>query len=175
MATTLSTKKPLHTAKKTFHVGCIVPLTEKNKASTFLKAAEALCEIGFSVSVLAEGSIEAQRTCFELLQSYPQNFRVLESSPSNRKILIESVDALIFPHEMSQADKKFIILNTLVPITVHQKGFEEYNAQQEAGNAFLCTSDNVWQLVAATIRAAENRKFAYDWKNLRRNIANTKI
>jgi len=131
--------------------------------------------MGFRVIILAEGDTESQKLCFDLMQQYPGRFEVLESLAKNRKKIIESADVLGFSGCPSQEVKSLLVEKGIVPVLPEGCGFENYNAQTESGTGFTFESGNVWQMIAAVLRASENKKFAYDWKNLKRNIREMEI
>ena len=54
----------------------------------------------------------------------------------------------------------------VVPIIPPQDFVEDYNPNQEKGNAFVYIKDSPWNLFASLIRAIENCRFPYDWKNI---------
>ena len=48
--------------------------------------------------------------------------------------------------------------------------FKNFNPQNESGEAFTFESQNFWSFMSAVIRASENKKFAYDWRILKKNL-----
>ena len=49
--------------------------------------------------------------------------------------------------------------------------FENYSPDQETGNSFIFDRSDKYAVFAAIIRALENHKFPYDWKNLKEESA----
>jgi len=155
---------------KRFSVGMILPLTEKNNAEFFLRSLEALCELGFEIKVLGEGDAVSQKKCFDIMKCYPRQFEVLESHLQNREKLLASVDLLLFPEMPDKGVLKMVRDRQIVSVFPSNSFFQDFNAQEESGNAFLFHKNNFWEFFTAIIRASENYKFSYDWKNIRENI-----
>ncbi len=175
MTSVISTKKPKTTKSKTFHIGMIVPLTPKKNADFFLKSIEALCELGFKVHTLAEGDSESQRICFQAMKKYPHQFEILESTPKNKRKIIESSNIMLFPSLPNENILQEIQKRGIIPIIEKSKKFQDFDPQKESGNAFTFESNNFWQFFTAIIRASENFKFSYDWKNLQKNLKETSL
>ena len=175
-ATKISKKETTQFAKKSFHIGCITPLTEKRNVEMFFRAVEPLCELGFSVSVLAVGDEASQEKCFEFSQKYPHQFEILESIPKNQESIISKSQVILFmeaPEKslIKKIGKKGVI--PMMPFSTKHKEFQNFDAQQESGNCFLYDPTNFWEFLATIIRAYENFKFPYDWSQLRKSLKKT--
>jgi len=163
----MTSTKPGHTK---LHMGIIAPMTEKNHADFLLQGFEAMCELGFEVSVLAEGDSAAQKKCFELSEKYPEQFHILESVPRNKTHLLKEVDVVVFTSVPDWKTVKEMAKNEIVSIVPEGSGLQNFNAQTEQGNAFTFEPNSFWGFISAIIRASENAQFEYDWKNIKRNI-----
>ncbi len=156
---------------KNFHVGVIMPLTEKNNSDFFFRAIEAMCEFGFEISILAEGDDQAQKECFKCAQKHPKNFEILESVPKNRNRILESSDVILCPEMPKKSILEKIQNAGIIPILPAGKNrnLKNYDPQSETGNVFLFEPENFWRFLKTIICASENSKFEYDWKNLQKN------
>lgn len=148
----------------------VLPITKKNNADFFLRAIDAICELGFFVSVLAEGDSQAQKKCFEIVQTYPSRFEILESTVKNKEKILASSDILLFPGTPEKNMIVECIKRGIVPVLPENNNFEDFNPQNETGNAFTFEENNFWQFFTAIIRSYENFKFPYDWKNIQKNL-----
>jgi len=153
-----------------FRVGCVVSLTANNKADLFLSVAEALCELGHEVVVLAQGEEAALKQAFVLADQYPHLFRVLEDLPQNRESLLSTVDVLVFPVEPSKDQKQECIESGVIPVLPKTPGFENFEPDLEKGNSFVFQKNQIWHVLNAVIRASENHKFSYDWQQLKKAV-----
>ncbi|MCF7918148.1 hypothetical protein K9L27_04110 [Candidatus Gracilibacteria bacterium] len=157
-----------------FRVGMILPMTQKNNADVFLRAVEAMSELGFQVSALAEGDNTAQKKCFDLLQGTPK-FELLESTPQNRNKILAHSDVLLFPASPEKKDIEYVAKEGIVSVLPEGCGLENFDAQKETGNAFTFVSGKFWDMMASLIRASENHKFSYDWKNIQKNLKEAQL
>ena len=154
---------------KTIHIGSIAPVSASN-AGIFCQALEAMCELGFRVSVIAEGNAETQKCCFKLLEKYPDQFSVLESIEKNKNDILKHADAVIFAENPAKKDLALIMAQNIVPILPAGNGLQDFDLKNETGEAFTFQAGNIWSFVAAIVRASENFKFPYDWKTIKHNL-----
>jgi len=156
---------------RVFHLGSVLPITKKGESAAFFRVAEAVCELGFLISILAEGDAESQKKCIELSAKYPSNFVILESTPRNREQVLNLCDAVILPAGADGRTLKSLARREVISILPEGFGLENFDPQAESGNAFTFKPGNFWSMVSAMVRASENFKFSYDWKCLKRNLA----
>lgn len=135
----------------------------------------AACEMGLSMIVLAEGDQEGQRNCFELSEKYTKNFSLRESVAENRDAILAQSDVVLFVTEPTREQLQLAVAAGCVPVMPTGGVLENFDAQSESGEAFTFESGNLWSLVAAMVRASENRKFSWDWKTLQKNLTAVKI
>lgn len=155
---------------KVIHIGAITSVNDKHNAEMFCKSLEAMCELGFSVSVMAEGNSETQQCCFELLEKYPQQFEVLESMEKNKQEILDTVDAVIFAENPAKKVLAEVIERNVVAIIPEGNGLSDFNLKSEKGEAFTYREGNIWSFISAIVRAGENFKFPYDWKTIKHNL-----
>ena len=155
---------------KTIRLGSIAPIKSSTNAKIFCQALEAICELGYQVSVLAEGNKETQKCCFDLLEKYPQQFKVLESISKNEQEILNNVDAVIFAESPNKKTLAKVIANNIVPIIPEGNGVKDFDLKSETGEAFTFQEGHIWAFVAAIVKAGENFKFPYDWKTIKHNL-----
>ena len=164
---------PQKNTKKTktkFNIGVITPLLADNDSFITCKALEAACSLGFNVSVLAEGDEGGQKACFSCAEQYPKKFSILENMGENRKNILEKSDVVIFSHMPSRKELTEISDLGVVPILPEEAEVPNFDSKSETGCAFTYDPQNIWTLVAALVRASENRKFSWDWKTIKQNL-----
>ena len=166
--TSVSLKKG---TKTKFRVGVISPITETQGSALLFTALEAVCSLGFNVAVLAEGDESARNLCFECSERFARNFTMLESIPDNKAKILNKSDVVIFSTCPSSKELKEVISAGVVPVLPEECGLENFDAQAESGCAFTFESGNIWSLVAALVRASENKKFSWDWRTIKQNLA----
>ncbi len=152
-------------------IGIIAPPQNSQNHQIFRQALEAMCGLGFKVSVLAEGCKESQKTCFEMLENHPQNFELLESVPQNKENILKNSDFLIFTENPAKNLLAEVISKNIVCVLPEGNGINDFDLKKEAGEGFTFSEGNLWSLVAAMVRASENFKFPYDWKTIKHNLS----
>ena len=151
--------------QKAFHIGSFLSLSKTHEDLIF-KILEACGELGYSVSITTNGN---GAKCLDLGDKY-KNIKILEDIPKNKTNILGKIDVIIIMDKPSQAELKIILGKGIVPIISNGNGFVNFDPQTESGNAFIYKKDNFWDMVRTIIRAAENHKFTYDWRNLQKNI-----
>lgn len=160
--------------KTKFRIGVLTPIIKEDGADILCTVIEAMCSLGFLVSVLAEGDESSQNVCFDCAEKFPRVFSMLESLPDNKMKIASKSDVIIFVSRPKKEELDFVIQSGVIPVLPEGCGLSNFEAQSETGCAFTFEEGNIWSLVAALIRASENRRFPWDWKTLQQNIADMK-
>lgn len=169
---TVASSVPIKKSIKTkFRVGVVTAITKPNGSELLFSALEAMCSLGFNVDVLAEGDETARKLCFDCSEKFARKFSMLESLPNNRVKILEKSDVVIFPACPTKKELQEVVATGVVPVLPEGCGLENFDAQAETGCAFTFEPENVWSLVAALVRASENRKFSWDWRTIKQNLA----
>ena len=158
-----------------FNIGVISPITEQNSSALMCEVLDAVCSLGFKVSVLAEGDAIGQEACFKCSETYPKNFSMLESMGDNRGVILSKSDVVIFPTAPSRKELSEVVKMGVIPVLPEECGLPNFDSKTETGCAFTFESGNIWSMVAALVRASENRKFSWDWKTVKQNPAEHSI
>ncbi len=168
-------KKTTSQTKVKFNIGVISPITEQNDSALMCEVLDAMCSLKFKVSVLAEGDASGQAACFNCSEKYPKQFSMIESMGDNRGAILAKSDVVIFPTAPSKKELAEVIKSGVVPVMPDGCGLPNFDSKTEEGCAFTFESGNVWSMVAALVRASENRKFSWDWKTVKQNLAEYSI
>lgn len=163
--------KTMKNKNKTLHIGSIFPPQSKANIEIFCQSLEAMCELGFLVSVIAEGGKELQKCCFNLLEKYPNQFKLLESMEENKKKIFNSTDAIIFVENPAKKILAEVIAHNLVAILPEGNGLKDFDLKNETGEAFTFSEGSLWSFISAIVRTNENFKFPYDWKTIKHNLS----
>ena len=164
---TAPTKKSI---KIKFNIGVVSAITELGNSSLLCTAMEAMCALGFGVAVLAEGDASAQELCFKCAENFPKQFSMLESLSDNHLAILKKSDVIVFAARPEKKELKAVLAAGVVPVLPEGCGLENFDAQKETGSAFTFEENNIWSLVAALVRASENRKFSWDWKMVQQHL-----
>ena len=155
---------------KIFTIGIISPITQNKFSKEAFTAMEGLCSLGFIVHILAEGDEAARNKSMELSEKFPEQFQIHESIKQNRDFIVKNSDILFVPEKPTKSLVNEILAENIIPVIPFESGFEDFNPQKESGEAFCFEMGNFWQMFQAVVRASENFKFPYDWKNLKKNL-----
>lgn len=159
--------------KKTLLVGFPLPLTEKNGASLLEAILPGIEAIGVQLAVMGIGTEKYQQLLNDFANEHHNQIVILENNDDNLRKLYSASDVMLFlkNNEDNLVSVENALMYGIVPISEESyfpKQLKDYNPNQETGNAFLYVSENEWQIFGAIVRAIENFKFPYDWKNIAR-------
>jgi len=169
--TTTRTAPTKKATKTKFNIGVVSAITESGNSALLCAAMEAMCALGFGVEVLAEGDVSAQDLCFKCAENFPQQFSMLESLSGNHEKILKKADVIVFPARPEKKELEAVLEAGVIPVLPEGCGLANFDAQKETGSAFTFEEDNIWSLVAALVRASENRKFSWDWKMIQQNLS----
>ena len=154
---------------KVFNVGIVHRVSQEN-SPILIMAVEAMCELGFQVRILADGEEKTQKQCFDLAERYTDNLEMLENVPKNRSKVVDYSDVLLYLDKPTSKDIDEMVFNGVIPVVPSGTFLANYDAQSETGNAFVYEPAKFWKCIQALIRASENHKFTYDWRNIQKNL-----
>jgi len=77
---------------------------------------------------------------------------------------------MVFGGEVEEFLIKKCAQNGIVPILPTCGRVNNFDPQKESGEGFTFEQGNFWQMVDSLVRAAENRKFSYDWGNIKKAL-----
>lgn len=154
--------------KKTALIAITYPLTDQNKVGLLQEIMPGLLEQELKLILMGIGTQRYQAYFTKLAEDHADQVAILEER--DKETLYEAADMFLCPSDSSEAQRE--LAQTLhfqvVPISLPQSGVENYDAIQERGNAFLFERTTPWSFFAAVIRALENFRFPYDWKNIQK-------
>lgn len=161
----LQKESKLFSGKDNFLIGIFVPLEESDYGNTYIEAIKALLEVGFQVAICSPMN-EKYKKIMELFhKEYPEQFVAVSHSDESERKTLAACDATLMLSEHDALLKRALTYG-VVPVTTEEKQLEDFNAVEEKGNAFIIPALTLWHVFEGCIRARENFKFPYDWKNL---------
>ncbi|MBT4936561.1 hypothetical protein HON22_01455 [Candidatus Peregrinibacteria bacterium] len=158
----------LTVSKETLLIGISTELTDAQHASDLLEILKGSLSIGCQVIVRACGTQKYQKIVEKLEEEYPSQLRVIQDSEKDMHRLYGAADVSLFLVNNKHAkEERLHMMNfAVIPVSVISDELDEYHAQEESGNAFIIHANSIWNIFEAVVRAKENYKFPYDWKNL---------
>lgn len=160
-------------ATKHFRIGITSSFSANSDSDIYFKAFEAMCELGFVISVLALGSEAVQKKLMGISEKYAGQFELLEATPQNEKKIISQSDVVLFLDTPEKSMLKKVMEKGIVPVVPFCDNIVNFDAQAEQGNGFCFSEGSFWEIFATIIRAFENYKFSYDWNNLQKSVKKT--
>ncbi len=162
-------KYGLYEDKNHFLVAVTTPLFEKNNAEVWSDLLPGISDMGFQMVLRANASPEYKA----IMEAFTEDHVGLCTliSEDNYDEVFEVADVLITfsDDDETQNSVQKALLNGVIPIVSSDFShtyIENYNPNLESGNAFVYHRKSVWSVFAALVRAYENYRFPYDWKNI---------
>lgn len=122
------------------------------------------------IVVLGKGS-NAYGTFFsDHAKTLPHRVAILKNSEKASQLLLAGCDMSLFCSEPNTLPELHLALSLgSVPIAPACPMLEDYNPNQERGDAFLYEELTPWHCFAAIVRALETYRFPFDWKTIQKN------
>ena len=152
---------------------CITyPLTDKNNLSIIKDIMNGILEQPVEIVLTSIGTDKYQKYFTDLAQNYSTKIAISSNGDEEKRKIYAASDIILIPtlsEECIEEAKKAMGYG-VVPVIPSQDFAEDYNPNQEKGNAFVYTKDSPWNLFATLIRAIETFRFPYDWKNIAASV-----
>ncbi len=148
---------------------CITyPLTDTNNISIIQDVMNGILEMPVEIVLTAIGTPKYQKYFTDLAKDYGKQIIIIPDNDENKRKIYAAANILLAPcdsdeclHEVKQAMQYGVI-----PVVSNQDFVSNYDPVQESGNAFVYSKGSPWSFFATLVRAFENFKFPYDWKNI---------
>ena len=129
-----------------------------------------LLSLPLQLVILGKGSASYGDLFTQLAKKSPHRIAILPSTEEAIHQMYAGSDLALFlsPCDKMQEVRQCMRYGT-IPIGPTSKTLENYNPNQESGNAFTYEGENVWHCFAALVRALETYRFPFDWKTIQRH------
>jgi len=152
--------------KTSFLVGITTEMTEKNNGDELVNIIQGLLAVGIQVAIRGKGTDKYQKLLTDTLKNHSQHCCIVEDKEKELDKMFAAIDVHLSLDGENTKSLQQILNYGAVPVSYTHKNLENFNALEEKGNAFIFSTKNTWNIFEALIRAKENFKFPYDWKNL---------
>jgi starch synthase len=144
------------------------PLTDDNKVSMVLDIMNGVLEMPVEIVIAGVGTEKYQRLFTELAEKNPTKVVIVDASEDEKRKIYAAADIVLIPTTSEECveEAQRCLRYGVVPIMPPMAFAEDYNPNQERGNSFIYLKDSPWSLFAGLVRAVENYRFPYDWKNI---------
>jgi len=147
------------------------PLTEKNNLDILQNIINGILEQKVTLALTGIGTKKFQDFFEKIAKQNPKKIAIISDNDENKRKIYSASDIFL----CTKASKECLVemenaMNYgVIPITPQCNIVNNYNSQKEEGNAFIYNDKSTWSFFAGLIRALENFKFPYDWKNIQNN------
>ncbi|MBU0727465.1 hypothetical protein KKA95_02165 [Patescibacteria group bacterium] len=148
---------------------CITyPLTEKNNIEIIKDVMDGILEQPVEIILMGIGTQKYQEYFTELAEKNSKQVTIVPDDDENKRKVYAASNIILVPSDSKEClDEARNAMNYgVVPVISEQDFVEDYDPVQEKGNAFVYKKDSPWSFFATVVRALENYKFPYDWKNI---------
>ncbi len=148
---------------------CITyPLTEKNNITIIQDVMNGILEQPVELVLTAIGNEKYQKYFTELSEKNPHQILIIPDNDENKRKIYAASNMTLIPVDSPEcvAETKNAMQYGVVPVIFETNFAENYDPVQEKGNAFVYDKGSPWSFFATLIRAIENFRFPYDWKNI---------
>ncbi len=162
-------KHGLYEDKNHFMIFIATPLFDENNADLWAAILPGISDMGFQIVVRGNASEKHK----DIVVAFAEDHAALCAIIEEEEYLsaYEAADVLLtFSQDKdSILEVRHALEKGVIPIVAHDfplEILENYNPNLENGNSFMYYKQTPWAIFATIIRAYENYRFPYDWRNL---------
>lgn len=119
--------------------------------------------------IVGKGSDTYGALFTKLAKEQPHRVHIVTDSPANVSKMLAAADMALFLTDERSPELAMCLAYGVVPIALEQKGLENYDPVQEAGNAFTFAEPSKWHCFASLVRACETYKLPFDWRTIQKH------
>jgi hypothetical protein len=128
-----------------------------------------LLELPVEILILGKGSASYGQMLTKLAKEHSHRIAIIPNDPAMLARMLAAADMALFLNKSSgTTELKEALSYGTVPVALADIGLQDYNPNQESGNAFVYQKENAWHCYGAVVRALETFKFPYDWKTIQK-------
>lgn len=162
-------KNGLYEDKNHFLVAVTTPLKSENNSEIWSDILPGISDMGFQIAIRANANSTEKAIAQSYLEDHVGTCALI--SEDEYEEIYDAADVLlVFSHDdITKDEVRKALLKGVIPIITNDfpiENIENYNPNLENGNAFVYYKKSAWALFASLIRAYENYRFPYDWKNI---------
>lgn len=151
---------------------CITfPLTDKNRLDLVQEVIMGILEQPIQIILSGIGTEKYQKFFTELSAKNSRKIIILPDDDENKRKIYAASDGILISGETEECLKECrqAMQYGAIPISPSLDFLENYNPNLEKGNAFVYQKGSPWSFFAGIIRALENYRFPFDWRNIQVN------
>jgi starch synthase len=143
-------------------------LTDDNNLKILQDIMNGILEQPVELVFTGIGTEKYQKYLTDLADKNGTKIIIAGNSEDERRKIYAASDMILVTtlSEECKEEAKRAMNYGVIPVIPAVDFAQDYNPNQEKGNAFVYNQNSPWSLFANIIRATESFRFPYDWKNI---------
>ena len=145
------------------------PLTDQNNLAMIQDVMNGILEQPVEIVITSIGTEKYQKYFTHLAEENPEKVAITDASEDEKRKIYAAADIILVSTTSDECleEAQRAMAYGVVPVSPQTELVEDYNPNQERGNAFVYIKDSPWSLFANLIRAQESFRFPFDFKNIK--------
>ncbi len=162
-------KHGLYEDKNHFMLLVATPLFEENNANVWAELLGGISDLGFQIVIRANASAKYKEIVESFLEEHSGLSTIIAENEYQEAYDVADVLLTFSEDSTTQKEVFYALEKGVIPVVAHNfplSYLENYNPNLENGNCFMYYKHSAWSIFATLVRAYENYRFPYDWKNI---------
>lgn len=162
-------KHGLYEDKNHFMIFVSTPLFEENNADLWSDILPGISDMGFQLVIRGNASQDFKKVIESFVEDHSALCTIVSEEEYREAYDVSDVLLTFSEDPKTISEVKFSLSKGVIPVVSHDfplENIHNYNPNLETGNCFMYYKHTPWSLFATLIRAYENYRFPYDWKNI---------
>lgn len=129
-----------------------------------------LLTLPLEIVILGKGSAGYGTMFTQLTKEQGHRVAIISNQEEDIRKMYAASDMALFLADPAKSPELIHCLRYgVVPVSLPTQLLENYDQNQESGNAFLFDKPTVWHAFASVVRALETWRFPFDWRTIQRH------
>ena len=162
-------KHGLYEDKNHFIVFIATPLFAEHNADLWAELLPGLSDMGFQIVIRGNASEMHKDIALAFAEDHSALCSIINEDEYMSAYEVSDILLTFSQDKTTVLEVQHALSKGVIPIVSHDfplEILENYNPNLENGNSFMYYKQTPWSIFATVIRAYENYRFPYDWRNL---------
>ncbi|HID91657.1 TPA: hypothetical protein EYG96_02720 [Candidatus Gracilibacteria bacterium] len=162
-------KYGLYEDKNHFIVFIATPLFDENNSNLWADLLPGLSDMGFQIVIRGNASEKNKEIAMAFAEDHSALCTIIDEDEYLEAYEVSDILLTFSQDKSTILEVQHALSKGVIPIIAHDFPLdilENYNPNLENGNSFMYYKQTPWSIFATIIRAYENYRFPYDWRNL---------